>query len=398
MNFVVCSKFVVKMAGVTQDPLFHVEKATSPDVNVSYTITQCLTPDNQTVNCTFDGEDAGDSHTVLFETVVRIVVPIIFSAIVVLGFTGNILVIIVVLANRQMQNTTNLLILSLSVADLFFIIICVPFTAMGYAMTTFPFGIVWCRIYQYVIQVTAYVSIYTLVLMSFDRYLAVVHPINSMTLRTERNTVVVIVLCWIVILFSNIPLIFQYGVIEYLFNGEMRSACINLRHFQDKESARIMYGCFFVFAYVLPLALIVVLYGTMLKRLLHGVVPRGNQSSESIRSKRRVTRLVVIVVVIFALCWLPIQVIFMIKEFGKYPTDSIVFMAVQIASNCLAYMNSCVNPILYAFLSDNFRKSFRKLLSFGRFNGNRLEYERTTTRVLDPTTRSSHLNNNENCV
>lgn len=159
-----------------------------------------------------------------------------------------------------------------------------------------------------------------------------------------------------------------------------------------------MYGCFFVFAYVLPLALIVVLYGTMLKRLLHGVVPRGNQSSESIRSKRRVTRLVVIVVVIFALCWLPIQVIFMIKEFGKYPTDSIVFMAVQIASNCLAYMNSCVNPILYAFLSDNFRKSFRKLLSFGRFNGNRLEYERTTTRVLDPTTRSSHLNNNENCV
>ena len=323
--------------------MLYVETVSSPDANVSYTIAQCTALNNQSINCTMDADNAADDHTVLFETVVRVVVPIIFSAISVLGFTGNMLVIIVVLANRQMRNTTNLLILSLSVADLFFIIICVPFTAMGYAMTTFPFGIVWCRIYQYVIQVTAYVSIYTLVLMSFDRYLAVVHPISSMTLRTERNTVVVIVLCWIVILFCNIPLIFQYGVIEYIFNGELRSACINLTHYENKQSARIFYGCFFVFAYVLPLALIVVLYGTMLKRLLHGVVPRGNQSSESIRSKRRVTRLVVIVVVIFALCWLPIQVIFMIKEFGSYP-GSIVFMAIQIASNCLAYMNSLRQP------------------------------------------------------
>ncbi len=387
-------------AGVTQEPLFY---GVSPSVpgdaggNVSYvTLTQCV---NQTSNCTTGHADdgGGASQTLLFEFVVRIVVPIIFTLISVLGFTGNMLVIIVVLANRQMRNTTNLLILSLSVADLFFIIICVPFTAMSYAMTTFPFGIVWCRTYQYVVQVTAYVSIYTLVLMSLDRYLAVVHPISSMTLRTERNTVVVIVLCWIVILLGNIPVMLQHGVIEYDFNGEARSACINLNHFRDKNAARIFYGCFFVFAYVLPLALIVVLYGTMLKRLLHGVVPRGNQSSESNRSRRRVTRLVVIVVVIFALCWLPIQVIFMIKEFGTFP-QSYVFMAIQIASNCLAYMNSCVNPILYAFLSDNFRKSFRKLLTFGRFRGNRLEYERTTTRVLDPTTRATHMNNNENCV
>ncbi len=381
---------------VTEEPMYLVETPSSSVGNISYTITQCLDANNQTVNCSM-AEGGVDENTMLFEFVVRIVVPVIFTVICVLGFTGNLLVIIVVIANTQMRNTTNLLILSLSVADLFFIVICVPFTAMGYAMTTFPFGVAWCRIYQYVIQVTAYVSIYTLVLMSLDRYLAVVHPISSMTLRTERNTVFVICLCWIFILLCNIPLIFQYGVIKYPFAGEIRSACINKRHYEDKNSSRIFYGCFFVFAYVLPLAFIVVLYGTMLKRLLHGVVPRGNQSSESIRSKKRVTRLVVIVVVIFALCWLPIQVIFMIKEFGTY-TGSIVFMAIQIASNCLAYMNSCVNPILYAFLSENFRKSFRKLLSFGRFRGNRLEYERTTTRVLDPTTRNTHLNNNENCV
>ena len=254
------------------------------------------------------------------------------------------------------------------------------------------------NLHNLLFQVTAYASVYTLVLMSLDRYLAVVHPISSMTLRTERNTILVILLSWAVIFLCNTPIIFQFNVITYRFAGENRSACINTRVYMDPDHGKLFYGCFFVFAYVLPLALVVILYGTMLKRLLHGVVPRGNQSTESIRSKRRVTRLVVIVVLIFALCWLPIQVIFMIHHFGTYPGTKI-FVAIQIASNCLAYMNSCVNPILYAFLSDNFRKSFRKLLSFGKFNGGRrLQYERTTTKVLDPSTRTSNINNNENCL
>lgn len=40
---------------------------------------------------------------------------------------------------------------------------------------------------QYMIVVTCHASVYTLVLMSFDRFLAVVHPVTSMSLRTEHN-------------------------------------------------------------------------------------------------------------------------------------------------------------------------------------------------------------------
>jgi hypothetical protein len=63
---------------------------------------------------------------------------------------------------------------------------------------------------------------------------------------------------------------------------------------------------FFVSGYAIPLFLIVILYLCMLKRLWH---PVGNKiSRESLKNKRRVTRLVLVIIVVFAVCWAPIQV------------------------------------------------------------------------------------------
>lgn len=128
----------------------------------------------------------------------------------------------VVSANQQMRSTTNILIINLAIADILFVIFCVPFTATDYVLTEWPFGDLWCKFVscngfsafdlwpllmrwfacfvlmilalgnfapqvQYMIVVTCHASVYTLVLMSFDRFLAVVHPVTSMSLRTERN-------------------------------------------------------------------------------------------------------------------------------------------------------------------------------------------------------------------
>jgi len=134
-------------------------------------------------------------------------VPIIFGIIVVVGFIGNALVVVVVAANQQMRNTTNLLIINLALADLLFIVFCVPFTASDYALPFWPFGDAWCKIVQYLVIVTAYASVYTLVLMSLDRYLAVVHPITSMSIRTEANTYWAIAVTWV---FQMLHFIFFY--------------------------------------------------------------------------------------------------------------------------------------------------------------------------------------------
>ena len=64
----------------------------------------------------------------------------------VLGLVGNLSVIIVVVSNLQMRSTTNILIISLAVADLLFIVICVPFTAIAYGTPFWPFGTVFCKV------------------------------------------------------------------------------------------------------------------------------------------------------------------------------------------------------------------------------------------------------------
>ncbi|XP_059139122.1 allatostatin-A receptor-like [Physella acuta] len=315
-----------------------------------------------------------------FERIVRVIIPTIFGFICVLGLFGNSLVILVVLADKHMRNTTNILILSLAVADLLFILFCVPFTATGYALPVWPFGDIGCKVAQYAMYVCAYASVYTLVVMSLDRYLAVVHAIRSMTLRSERNTWFAIAIIWIIILCGNIPILIQFGEKRYEFGNENRSACINIADQENERVGKAFFGSFFFFGYVIPLGITMLMYGLMLKRLLYGVVPGGaNQSAESIRAKKRVTRMVVIVVVIFAICWLPIQVILFTQKFQEEQERSAAYISIQMAANCLAYMNSCVNPILYAFLSENFRRSFRRFLCCTE-SSRRMEYERTNIR------------------
>ncbi|XP_069952293.1 allatostatin-A receptor [Cherax quadricarinatus] len=292
-----------------------------------------------------------DSPIFEYAIIVAIVVPIIFGIIVLVGLFGNTLVVIVIIANKQMRSTTNYLIFSLAMADLLFIVFCVPFTASDYILLSWPFGSIWCKAVQYLTYVTAYASVYTLLLLSFDRFLAVVHPIAAITIRTQRNALYSIALSWILILTSCIPLYLCHGIKKQKFEGEVYIHCA----FLDKEYNHMAFHIGFITTmYFVPLTVIVVLYLMILNRLWYGVSLGGSRSAESVRGKKRVTRMVVIVVVTFIVCWFPIQLVLLLKSLDLYEMTTFRIIT-QIAAQVLAYINSCVNPILYAFLSDPFR-------------------------------------------
>uniref|UniRef100_A0A182J8Y8 G-protein coupled receptors family 1 profile domain-containing protein n=1 Tax=Anopheles atroparvus TaxID=41427 RepID=A0A182J8Y8_ANOAO len=156
------------------------------------------------------------------ELIVTTIVAIFFGFIGITGLLGNALVVLVVLSNPQMRSTTNLLIINLAVADLLFVVFCIPFTATDYVLASWPFGDVWCKTVQYLIVVTAHASIYTLVLMSLDRFLAVVHPIASMVIRTEKNTVLAITVLWILIITTALPVSFSHGITSSIVSGLLK--------------------------------------------------------------------------------------------------------------------------------------------------------------------------------
>ena len=54
--------------------------------------------------------DVDEKHLEILMAVVPIVVPIIFTLIIIVGFVGNLLVVLVVILNKKMRNTTNILI------------------------------------------------------------------------------------------------------------------------------------------------------------------------------------------------------------------------------------------------------------------------------------------------
>lgn len=164
-------------------------------------------------NTTIFGEQCLTNETDNIHDTIKRTVPVFFGIIWVTGFIGNSLVIFIVLMNPQMRSTTNMLIINLAIADLSFVIFCIPFTAIDYVLNNWPLGNAWCKIVQYLIIVTALASIYTLVLMSFDRFLAVVYPISSRSLRNERNTLKAIAILWFLILSIALPVPFGHGVV-----------------------------------------------------------------------------------------------------------------------------------------------------------------------------------------
>lgn len=103
-------------------------------------------------------------------------------------------------------------------------------------------------------------------------------------------------------------------------------------------------------------------------------------SSRRRKSERKITRMVVVVVAVFVLCWLPFYILNIVNLLVVLPGD---FRGLYVFVVVLSYANSCANPILYGFLSDNFKRGFRKALCgvSRRVKSN----DRAGTEVLRPT-------------
>jgi len=137
--------------------------------------------------------------------VTRYVVVVLYLATSVIGLSGNSLTIVVLLRHCRVRTVATCFILNLAIADDLFIV-SLPFMAYSTYAGRWAFDHVACRLMNTFWGVNLYASIFTMTLMSVDRYLAVVHPLTSIRYRTVRNALVVCGFVWIVAFFLVVPL------------------------------------------------------------------------------------------------------------------------------------------------------------------------------------------------
>ncbi|XP_023698478.1 somatostatin receptor type 5-like isoform X1 [Paramormyrops kingsleyae] len=285
-------------------------------------------------------------------SVAGILIPLIYITVCIIGLGGNTLVIHIVLHYSKTESVTNIYILNLAIADELFML-GLPFLAVQNALLTWPFGSFMCRLVMTVDGINQFTSIFCLTMMSIDRYLAVVHPIRSSKWRKPQAAKAVNLTIWVVSFIVVLPVVIFADVLK-------DTGTCNIIW---PEPADIWKTTFIIYTSTVgffgPLLVISLCYLFIVVKVRSAGKKVRATSSKRKKSERKVTRMVIIVVAVFVFCWLPFYALNIINLVLILPGE---FRGLYYFVVVLSYANSCANPILYGFLSDNFKRGFRKAL------------------------------------
>lgn len=281
----------------------------------------------------------------------KIIIPSIYALVCCVGLTGNAMVIYVILKYAKMKTATNIYILNLAIADELFML-SVPFLATSAAVRHWPFGSLMCRLVLSVDGINMFTSIFCLTVLSVDRYVAVVHPIKAARYRRPTVAKIVNVCVWGLSLIVILPIIVFADTVPAQDGGV---DCNFLWPEAVWSEAFVVYT--FLLGFLLPVGAICLCYCLMVARMRAVGLKAGWLQRR--RSEKKITRMVLLVVAVFVLCWMPFYVVQLISVFHRPPNPIVTQLFV-----ILSYANSGANPILYGFVSDNFRRSFQRIVCF----------------------------------
>ncbi|XP_049661262.1 galanin receptor type 1-like isoform X2 [Accipiter gentilis] len=217
---------------------------------------KCSIETNQTGATTcWSGATRGDPEVVI--------VLVLFELIFLLGMVGNTLVLVVLgclqPGGQPSRCATNIFTLNLSIADFSFLLFCVPFQATISSLPEWIFGAFFCKWVHYLAMATKLVSIFTLVAMSVDRYVAVVHAKCLPCIRSTCNTALSVAVIWLLSLLIAIP-VAQHQV---LMSGHQQAPNSSFcwEHWANGSTAKQMRTItILLVGYLLPLVLIICCY------------------------------------------------------------------------------------------------------------------------------------------
>ncbi|CAL8315371.1 unnamed protein product [Lota lota] len=312
---------------------------------------------------------SGDGETVNF--VIRCVMTSVYILIITVGLLGNITLVKIFVTNSAMRSVPNIFISSLAAGDLLLLVTCVPVDAFRYFFEEWIFGVVACKLIP-VIQLTSVgVSVFTLTALSADRYKAIVNPMDIQTSGAVVWTCLKAVSIWLLSVLLAVPEAIFSQVVSMQDSGNVTFVNCVPYPLSNQMHPKIHSVMIFLVYFLIPLAIISVYYfhiARTLNRSAHNMPGEVSEHTKrQMETRKRLAKIVLVFVGLFALCWFPNHVLYMYRSFHYQQMDlSLAHLVVTLLARVLSFSSSCVNPFALYLLSDSFRRHFNSQLQCGR--------------------------------
>ncbi|XP_032404630.1 adenosine receptor A1-like [Xiphophorus hellerii] len=278
-------------------------------------------------------------------------------AISVASVLGNVLIVLVVYVNQALRDTTFSFIASLAVADIAVGSLVIPLAiviSLGFRTQFYT-----CLILSSLVLIITQSSILSLLAIAVDRYLRIKIPTRYGDIVTQGRAYMAVCMCWILAILSGlVPLVGWNNLHHGNFSNSKEIVC------EFKTVIRMDYMVYFNFfaCVVVPLVLMIILYGEIFRVIRQQLNRRAEATSDGekyYRKELRLAKSLVLVVVLFIMCWMPIHIINCIDFFCS--DYDIPKFAVYIGI-FMSHVNSALNPMVYAFRMKRFRLTLIQII------------------------------------
>ncbi|XP_062618302.1 orexin receptor type 2-like [Saccostrea cucullata] len=288
-----------------------------------------------------------------------------FVVIFLLGIGGNLLVCLAVWKNRNLRTLTNVHLVNLAVADFLVVAICLPPTLLHDAMESWFLGTVGCKVVTYFQKVSVLVSVLTLTIIGVERYLGICRPMSDFLPRIKARVALLII--WIVALVTAVPDLYYMTVIPDDVIPKTVNLLKSCRPMDGKAEVMQQLMIFVVF-FIVPFAVMGFAYTNIIICLWHSTQNLSNINAEHgssvvIQNRKTTAKMLIVVVVAFFGCNLPVYILNILRYFKVLNSmEHAEIKSFSLTSHLLLYLSSAINPIIYTVMSGKFRSTFRKMI------------------------------------
>uniref|UniRef100_A0A3B4G6C3 Adenosine receptor A2 n=1 Tax=Pundamilia nyererei TaxID=303518 RepID=A0A3B4G6C3_9CICH len=271
-----------------------------------------------------------------------------------LSVAGNVLVCWSVCLNSNLQSITNFFVVSLAIADIAVGLLAIPFAIA--ISTGFCANFYGCLFIACFVLVLTQSSIFSLLAIAVDRYIAIKNPLRYNSLVTGKRAKGIIALCWV--LSVGIGLTPMFGWNSTTTATKSQGCPEGMTHCLFERVVPLDYMVYFNFfgCVLVPLVIMLVIY----IHIFMAKTPSSGSSRSILQKEVHAAKSLAIIVGLFALCWLPVHIINCINHICQdCERPHIWVMNIAII---LSHANSVVNPFIYAYRLREFRHTFRKIL------------------------------------